>query len=559
MNNSLSFSQNPINIKTSRSKFRMSPCHSTTFNAGELVPVLNYELIQPGDTFKVKSKILIRSTTPLCPVMDDAYLDVYFFFVPHKILLNRENMSNQVGAAAAARSFKAWIGAQDSLINVPYPEHTAIPTVVSSKVQRTVGSLLDHLGYPLGSQYEGSLYTTPWSVLSYFSIYNHYFRDPNTMNPITFTISTSSGSPTGFFISPQINGNVSWDKCQYACRRHGYFGSALPWPQRNSEAVQLPLGTIAEIKLMNDGPMPVNYAGGNYTVSAAAKSAVLPGGFSNPLHGAISGSSGAMVADLSSATAATVNQLRTAFALQRYYEKLARGGNSLQDMTKALFGVTPHDFNDDTPEFLGGKSIRIQNHLVANTAGTTYSTEEQQSIGSTGAFSLTNDSDYYFTKSFDTWGTLMCICVVRPRESFSQGLDRQATKFNAIDLYDPTKAHLGEMPLYKKEMYADGSSHDDEIFGYQEYGAEYRMMPDKTTGLLRNGQSLSYWTYVNNFKEHPTLAGYLRGNSLKDNIDNTLQVPCDESGLQYMMQIDFEIEAVRAMPTYSIPGLIDHD
>lgn len=559
MNNSTNFSQNPINLKTSRSKFRMSPSHCTTFNAGELVPIMNYELVQPGDTFKVSAKFLIRSTTPLCPVMDDAYMDVYFFFIPHKILLSRETMSNQIGAAAAARSFKAWIGAQDSLINVPYPEHNAIPTIASSKVQRVVGSLLDHLGYPLGSQYQGTLFTTPWSVLSYFSVYNHFFRDPNTMNPISFTISTSSSTPTGFIISPTINGNNSWDKCQFACRRHGYFGSALPWPQRNSEAISLPLGSIAEIKLMNNGSTPVTYAGGTYQVSAAAASNVQPGALGNPMFSSISGASGKMVADLSGATAATINQLRTAFALQRYYEKLARGGNSLQDMTKALFGVTPHDFNDDCPEFLGGKSIKIQNHLVANTAGTTYSTEEQQSIGSTGAFSLTNDGDYYFTKSFDTWGTLMCITVVRPRESFSQGLDRQATKFDAIDLYDPTKAHLGEMPIYKKELYADGSAADDEVFGYQEAFAEYRMMPDKTTGYLRNGQSLSYWTYVNNFESHPTLAGYLKGNTLADNIDNTLQVKRAAAGLQYMLQADFDIEAVRAMPTYSIPGLIDHD
>lgn len=543
MNNSTSFIENPVGLNVSRSKFNPKPIVSTTFSAGELVPVLNYELVQPGDSISMKMSSVIRSTTPLAPVMDDAYLDVFFFFVRHKDVLNRESMSNVTGASAAAHSFSAWIGAQDSLINVPFPEKSALPAVTLYGNASGVGGLADHLGYPIHVLTDNHLSVTPWSFLSYYSIWNNYFRDPNTMTPVAFSVSSDAVSPTGYGIA-FYNAGSNLD-CLYSCRRHGYFGSCLPWPQRNSTSVTLPLGDTAPLIATSSDLYDIGQ-------NALIKDSIMASGTASLGHYSN------VKVDLSEATASTVNQLRYSFALQKYYEKLARGGNRLQELTKALFGVTPHDMIDDVPEFLGGKSIRLENHLVANTAGTTYSTESQQSIGSTGAFSLTGDSSHYFTKSFDTWGTLMCVITVRPRESFSQGLDRQAFKFDALDLYSPSFANIGEMPIYKKELFCSLGSSDDEVFGYQPAWTEYRMIPDKTTGLLRAGKNLSYWTYVNNFSSAPTLSGYLDGSTLYKNFDQTLQVSKSTAGLQFMAQFKFDITMVRAMPTDSIPGLIDH-
>lgn len=560
MNNKNAFIENPVSLDISRSKFNLNTRTATTLSAGELVPVLNYELVQPGDTFKVNVSALIRSTTPISPTMDDCYMDICFFFCAHKNLLSRETMSNATGAISASHSFNAWLGAQDSLLNVGYPTKVALPLAMFDEDDRAIGSLGDHLGYPLGEQNTDYLFVTPWSKMAYYSVWNNYYRDPNTMNPVTYQVNADSNSDTGYtcdFILPTGLDSVN---CLYGCRKHGYFGSALPWPQRNSTSVELPLGQRADI-------IAVNESGAIRSPSENKFAIVTPGSWpvnaSRTLTIGTSGTGTAsgnlpVYADLSTATAATVNEVRYAFQLQKMYEKLARGGNRLQEMTKALFNVTPHDYLDDVPEFLGGKSIQIQNHLVANTAGTTLSTETQMSIGSTGAFSLTNDRDYYFTKSFDTWGTLLCVVIIRPRESFSQGLDRQATKFDPLQLYTPVMANIGEQPIYKKELFCDGSTTDNEVFGYQEAWAEYRMIPDKVTGQLRGGQNMSYWTYVNNFATAPTLKGYLDGSQLYKNIDQTLQVKKQAAGFQYMIQLAFNIEAVRAMPTYSIPGLIDH-
>lgn len=557
MNNRTSFQENPVSLNTSRSKFDMPFTNSTTFKAGELVPILNYELVQPGDTFKVNLSALIRSTTPVAPVMDDAYLDIFFFFVPHKVVLNRESMSNVTGAQAAAHSFAAWLGAQDSRINVPYPTDVKLPAVYLPSSSRVVGSLWDHLNYPLSNVNPYNLFVTPWSALSYFSVWNNYFRDENSMQPVCFTVNSNSSSPSGFSLV-FYNADSSVD-CQSVCRRHGYFGSALPWPLRNSSQITLPIGDKAKIMALNDTGSDIPYTESLYLTAVGSSTAPWASGSTRIVGVGSNGTSKTsnidVYADLASATGATINQVRYLFATEAYYEQLARGGNRLQEMTKALFGVTPHDLIDDVPEFLGGKSILLQNHLVANTAGTTYSTETQESIGSTGAFSLTNDEDYYFTKSFDTWGTLMCLCCVRPRESFAQGLDRQATKFDPLDLYSPVFANIGEQPIYKKELYSSGvAGNDDVIFGYQEAWAEYRYMPDRVSGYLRPGQSLDYWTYVNNFSSAPSLSSYLKGNSLYKNFDQTLQVSADTAGLQFMAQFKFIITAVRCMPTYSIPG-----
>lgn len=565
MNNATSFINNPTDLKISRSKYDLSFRHSTTFSAGELVPIMNYEMVLPGDTFKVNVRSIIRSTTPVAPVMDDAFLDIYFFAVPHKSVLNRESMSSLIGANAAAHSFNQWIGAQDSLLNMPFPTETHLPLAhMWNDDNFKYGGLADH--FTLQEALADSYYVTPWSFLAYANVWNHYFRDPNTMNPITLTVNSDSGSPTGYSIQlNNYNGSIYQSFMEapllYACRRHGYFGSSLPFPQRSPNPVTLPLGDSASLFVQNNTAAPITNphyyvlragtdgsawsVGETRTVKANNDSA----GFVNGLD---------VKVDLSTATASAISAIRYAFQLQKYYERLARSGNTLQSLTKTMFGVTPHDFLDDVPEFLGGKSILLQNHLVANTAGTTIGTDKQMSIGSTGAYSLTGDDSYYFTKSFDTWSTLLAVCVVRPRESFAQGIDRQFKKFDPMQTFNPLFLNMSEQGTLKEEIKYSGDYHDKEFFGFMPAWTEYRMIHDKVTGELRPGRTMQYWTYVNNFESAPTLSSYLAGNTLYKNIDQTLQVSKDTAGFQYMAQFEFDITAVRPIGANSAPGFIDH-
>lgn len=561
------FQANPVRLDMSRSRFDLSHGWKGTFNTGKLIPCFAYSDVLPGDTFKLSASCVIRSTTPVAPVMDNAFADVYFFFVPHKLTLARETMSPSVNDSN--RSWAAFIGAQDSLLNMPLPSDIELPSISFGQNNGTdefpfaSGSLADYLGCPdfLGD-FGAGLWTRRMNCLeplAYYKVWNDYFRDPSTMSPMTFQISSVStrfpgthpvvglnGGPYNFSNVQGIGYTVN---IMPVCRFHGYFGSALPWPQRNSTQVELPLGSTAPLATVN----------AEYEIDAAGLTTPLADGtFSFNSTNVLTADHTNLVVDLSQATAASVNAMRLAVQTQRWYEALARGGNRLDELTASMFGVTPSDASTGRPEYLGGKRIMINMQQVANTAGTNVSTQTQQSIGSTGAYSLTTDDDSYFTKSFDTWGTIIGVVCVRTSETFHQGLNRRHSRFGRFDFYWPQFANLGEQAIKNKEIYMDGSADDDDPFGYQEAWAEYRFFPDVVTGLARPGANQAYWTYANNFTSRPNLKDYLDASSQVDNVDRTLQVPSSTAGFQWLADFHFDITAVRPMPTYSIPGLVDH-
>lgn len=561
--NSKLFVQNPVGLDISRSKFDLSHVWSGTFNAGQCIPCLAYSDILPGDTFKINAKIVIRSTTPIAPIMDQAYADLYYFFVPHKLVLGRESMST--ATTDGIHSFEAFIGAQDSLLNMPLPGNQTLPTVGlgAGLTDRFVHSFADYIGIN-GFNLSQIIKITPFEALAYAKVWNDYFRDPNTMTPLSYSI--TGGEIYWYGGTGSLNGVVDINDTNYrflqpVCRYHGYFGSALPWPQRNSTTVTLPLGMYAPVKVL---------AGGAFSAGDTAE-LTTPLGINIGNYGNISvqgtgGSTGSgwLQADLQNATAASVNAFRLAVQTQRWYEAIARSGNRLANLTQ-LLGVTPHDVTADTPEYLGGLHIPLSLTQVANTSGTTYSTATQQSIGSTGAFSLTSDNAYICTKSFDTWGTVIAIICIRPHESFSQGIHRRFFRNDRLKYYWPQFANLGEQYIEEREIFATGAVNaDTQAFGYQEAWAEYRFLPDVVTGLLRPNLAgvvsgaMPYWTYCNNFGSAPTLQGYLNGDSIKGNFDQTLQVPSFTAKFQFEGQVNHEIIAIRPMPTYSIPGLVDH-
>lgn len=560
MLNKAQFANNPTRLDISRSKFDLSWRNTFTTRAGICQIIYNEEIL-PGDTFDVSGSFVIRSSTPVAPVMDDLYADIYFFFVPNKMTLSRAMLSPTTTDTQA--SWKAFIGAQDSLLNVPTPASgIRLPQVnVSGTSSVTKENYLNSLGDMLGLPQAAADYKVNClEALAYVCIWNNWFRDPNGgMNPITLSVSSGNAYFNGYSQYGYTDTiDLASMKALPSCRMNGgYFTSALPWPQRNSTSVLLPLGDkaplsvgsgyydISNVRFYTTIGTPITSGSlgisNNYLYAGGTQSATSKVNFTN------------LAADLSKATAASVNSFRYAVQLQRWYEALARGGNSYGNEKQATFGVTGHDILDDRPEYLGGKRVRLDVSQVNNTAG---------DLGDTGAFSLTTDKHHYFTKSFDDWGTIMGIMVIRPKESYCQGVARKFSRFDKFQFYWPQFANIGEQEILKKEIMVTGSSgSDNSVFGYQEAFAEYRYHPDQVCGLMRptyGNPATAAYTYCNNFSTVPTLAAFINGDSLSSNVDQTLKVSLATGHYQFFGQFYWNVSAVRPMPTYSIPGLVDH-
>lgn len=573
------FQGNPTRLDVSRSMHRARPRWSGSWNVGRLIPIFATSSVMPGDTFRMSINSAIRMVKPVVPVMDDMEITIEAYFVPHRLVLSRKSMSPDVNDSN--HSWSAFIGAQDSLLNMPTPGDVKLPCVIvgQSSSGYTVGSVGDCLGYhkpTTSAQYVNAL-----KALAYTSIWNEYFREPSTAVPVTYSISSSAASPTGSLVAFTgadagiTSGGASnvtlWDPFPVS-RYHGYFGSALPWPQRNSSQVDLPLGDNAPVYAgVYDNPSPDNGSGGGYTAQPLRFRYL---GWTPPqtphglgvynaqlvdMDGSGYGSELApsnLFADLSQATAASVNQFRLAVQTQRWYEALARSGNKYSDLINGMFGVRAPSMTD-RPEYLGGFTAPINVSQVASLSGDA----STGTLGDVGAFSLSNPSGFLFTKSFTEHGTLMVVACCRVRESFAQGIQREDFRFDRFDFYWTQFANLGEQPILTKELYNTGTpAVDDLVFGYQEAWAEYRMFNDIVTGYMNpnSSQSIGFYTYANYFASAPTLKGYLNASSQADIVDRTLSVDHNTAGFQLFGQFEFDINMVRPMPTYSIPGLVDH-
>lgn len=580
--------RNPVRLDVSRSKFDINPRWTGTFNSYQLVPVLTYTDVLPGDTFKLSSSFVVRMSTPIAPVMDDLFLDLAFYFVPHELILSRSYMSPSTNDSN--HSWKAFIGAQDSLLNMPIPDSDVqLPYMDIGSTSYVVGGIADCMGIPKAKNDSSYYFINALAPLAFMAVWNENYREPNTQTPGVFSISSNAVSIT--WSAAGLSGSTHFDAANLpnVCRLHGYFGSALPWPQRNSESVLLPLGSTAPINtsttvtdfdndLIFKDPYGVTSAhhvpislinSGSVTSTSNVVGYDTNDNTSNSSGiGKVSGSN--LVADLANASAVSINVFRLAVQEQRWYEALARGGNRIDELTASLFGVMPKDAGGNQPEYLGGKRIPLQVSQVNVTANSSAGTDNND-VGKTGAFSLTADSDYYFTKSFDKWGSIIGVCCVRYRDSFGQSLNRMFTRHNRFDYYFPQFANLGEQPVYQHELsinqgtQSGGAYPSSLVFGYQEAWADYRTMPDIVSGLVRPGGSLDHWTYAMNLDSNAgsltgqvTLANYLSGVNGYKAIDRTLQVASSTSGFQFLAQFQHSITAVRPMPMYSIPGLVDH-
>lgn len=577
------FAGNPTRLDISRSKMTARPRWTGQWNVGRLVPIFATQVL-PGSTYSMSVNSAIRMITPVVPVMDDMDITIEAFYVPNRLLLSRKTMSPDLNDSN--HSWAAFIGAQDSLLNMPVPGDVRLPffdcTLDAFEDNPAIGSLGDCLGFPFAGTADNFYRVNCLKPLAYYAIWNDYFREPNTQSPATFSIDSYghafiSGADLGL---PDTDvGDVLSMPLAGVSRYHGYFGSALPWPQRNSTQVELPLGDLAPVTTAATGPsvdaditsVPLKwkFAGGDTEVFATGSLGVTSQAGSGALTGQSSGgftASGGgifpsnLFADLSSATAASVNQFRLAVQTQRWYEALARSGNKYHDLVAGMFNVYG-DAPLDRPEYLGGFTAPINLSQVASTAET--GTGVNSGLGKVGAFSLSNPGGFLFSKSFTEHGILMVVACCRVKESFSQGIAREDTRFDRFDFYWPQFANLGEQPILQKEIFVTGSSDgsttdDDTVFGYQEAWAEERMVPDIVTGQFRAGGNMEQWTYVNNFEEAPTLKDYLDARNQVAQVDKTIAVSSETAGFQLFGQFEFDITMVKPMPLYSIPGLVDH-
>ncbi len=520
------FSQVP-NVTIGRSKFNRSHVLKTTFDEGKLIPIFCDEVL-PGDSFKLKVTTFTRMATPIFPVMDNLYLETFFFFVPMRLIWD---------------NFQKFMGEQE---NPGDSTDYLIPTYTAS-TGPVVGSLSDYFGIPTG------INNISFNILphrAYWLIWNEWFRDENLQNSAPLF---KGDAGKVWESDTAVNGFGPFD-CAPRGKRYDYFTSSLPWPQKG-EGVELPLGGYAPVGIViQPGISPISFTsaiGVSRGLIAPQENASVPINTTNS-----NGPVGASVnthayADLSGATAATINSLRQAFQLQRYYEKDARGGTRYIEKIKSHFGVTSPDARLQRPEYLGGHSDRININPVVQTS----STDSTSPQGNLSAFGVSGARYHGFSKSFVEHGYIIGLANVRADLTYQQGLNRMWSRKTVLDFYWPSFAHLGEQAVLNKEIYAQGTSKDDEVFGYQERYGEYRYKPSMITGKFRStyAQSLDAWHFSQKFENLPTLSNQF----IQDNppISRCLAVPSEP---HFLMDAFFNLKCVRPMPLFGTPGLIDH-
>ena len=511
-----------------RSSFDTQYAHKTTFDGGYLVPIYCDEVL-PGDTHRVKMTAFARLATPLFPVMDNLHLDTFFFFIPNRLVWNN------------------WVKFMGEQANPADSISYVIPTITSPAGGYTVGSLFDHYGLPTAGQITG-VNTVTHNVLplrAYNLVYNEWFRDENLQNSVTVNKGDSGDVPADYTMLRRG-------------KRKDYFTGALPWPQKGA-SVSLPLGTSAPI--LSDGTQPILVANaqsrGLITVGATNAQGLAGASVGVGTFNTTFGSNTGLYADLSTATAATINQLRQSFQIQKLLERDARGGTRYTELLRAHFGVTPQDYRLQRPEYIGGGSTYVNINPIAQTSATsvTGSTTPQ---GNLSAMGTALAQGHGFTYAAQEHGYIIGMVSIRADLTYQQGLPKMWSRSTRYDFYFPVFATLGEQAVLNKEIYVQGTSADNNVFGYQERWAEYRYKPSQITGLFKSTSTgtIDAWHYAQRFTALPTLNTTFIQETPP--IDRTTAVGAAANGQQFLMDAFFDCKMARPMPMYSVPGLIDH-
>ena len=539
-NSEYNFAQNP-QVGVSRSRFQRNSDNKTTFNTGDLIPIYLDEVL-PGDTHQIDVACVMRMATPIFPVMDNAFCDFYFFFVPNRLLWEH---------------WKEFMGENKETSWTPKTEYS-VPQVTAPAGGWAEGTLADYLGLP--TKVEGiSVSALPGRA--YGLIYNEWFRNQNVTQPtlVEVTDATTAGKNDG---SATNDSAITLAKPLKAAKVFDYYTGALPEPQKG-EPITVPLSGNAPINLYNKNDeilyskvrLTTNgtYTDSKYKELTGDKSVGSPITLmlsDNPVGEAAE--TAYLRADLTSVTAATINQLRQAFQIQKLLEKDARGGTRYREVLREHFGVISPDSRMQIPEYLGGYRLPINVSQVIQTS----SSDDTSPLGNTAALSVTTMNKPMFTKSFTEHGFIMGLAVVRTDQTYQQGIERMWSRKGRYDYYWPVLANIGEQAILNKEIYAQGNTTDEEAFGYQEAWADYRYKPSKVTALFRSNaqQSLDAWHYAQDYNALPTLSTAWMEQTDTE-MKRTLAV---QSQPDFIADYYFMNKTTRCMPVYSIPGLIDH-
>ena len=560
------FAKNP-HANVQRSRFDISNTVKTTFNAGKLIPLEWWEIL-PGDTFDMNASILTRMQTLITPLMDDMYLDLYFFYVPNRLLW--EHWQNFCG-----ENDTPWF--DETTYEVPQISFDMAPGADPENVTAAPkkGTVADYLGIPLNAP---GTYSTAKPVKvnhlpfrAYCRIWNDWFRSENLQNLTAFNTLdadvTANNTSSAFYGGELLPVN----------RYRDYFSTCLPEPQRGPEVTigvgdTAPVFTFdglhseAQLKYDSDIINPLRWhsntnmpvGGTNYNIYGRAFNAdpypYLQTRATDANHPTETNPQGLapanLVADISAATGISINELRLAFATQQYYEKLARSGSRYIELLDSIFGVQAPDQRLQRSEYLGGQRVGINISQVIQNSET-----GSTPLGETGAYSLTVDSQNCFIKSFVEHGVLMACACIRYPNTFQDGICREFFREDFFDYYNPVFKNIGEQPVLTREIFVDGSDNDNTVFGYNEAWAEYRYKNNRVSGEFRSryAQSLDYWHLADNYTSRPSLSSsWLESDG--DVVDRAIAVSQRVSD-QFMLDIYFNCKATRPMPIYSIPGL----
>lgn len=574
-NNERHFNQVP-ETHVSRTRFKRDQNILTTFDAGKLIPFYVDEVL-PGDTFSVDTAAIIRMTTPKYPVMDDAYIDFYYFYCPNRILWD---------------NFKQFMGEVDDKPWMPTKTYKVPKIIIRTQVDAKnvvpfESSILDYMGVPTkmySNEPNRKVEINALPVRAYVKIWNEFFRDQNIGNAATFKTDDADvdyrddGKDEIEKTESILQHAIEGGRCLPVSRFHDYFSSCLPYPQRGPEVTialtgNAPVRAYTESNL-NNVKIGTGFFNNEYNTGVVNHTSITFGkeGTKFNVNNNNNGNNAPIVegqhvqtmsqddanffnawlgTDLTNIEAATINQLRQAFAVQHYYEALARGGSRYREQVRALFGVSISDKTVQIPEYLGGGRYHVNMNQIVQTSG--QETNNGTPIGETGAMSVTPINESSFTKSFEEHGFIIGVMCVRHDHSYQQGLERFWSRSDRLDYYFPQFANLGEQPVKKKEIMLTGTTTDDETFGYQEAWADYRMKPNRVSGKMRSNAegTLDFWHYADNYEDVPTLSQEWMQEG-KNEIARTLIV---QNEPQFFGAIRVMNKTTRCMPLYSVPGL----